>query len=237
MSGFKVITIDELLTELKKYNHKELHVHHTWRPDHSNFNGKNYLQLQEDMKRYHIQTRGWSDIGQHVTLFPDGLFVTGRDFSKAPASIKWYNTGAFAVEMLGNFDIGHDTFGGKQKEAMLKLARFFYDRGKYIRFHRENAPKTCPGTAIDKDVFMREVKSLGIAQKTTERRGRKLELKFDWQWDLLTKALEHLKENGLLSSAEWAEKAKKKELTVDEAAWLAIILLGRKEDDDKDERD
>jgi hypothetical protein len=139
--------------------------------------------------------------------------------------------GAFAVEMLGNFDKGHDQFTGKQKEAMLMLARFFYDRGKYIRFHREHAPKTCPGTSIDKEVFINEVKNLGT-NKQSERRGRPLELKHQWQWDLLVKSLENLHEDGVLSSREWIEKARNKTLTVDEGVFLSIVVLGRKEDKD-----
>lgn len=230
MSEFKLITIDELLKELNRYNHKELHVHHTWLPDHSSFNGKNHIKLQQNMKNHHVNSNGWSDIGQHVTLTPDGLFVTGRDFGEDPASIKYYNSKAFAVEMLGNFDLGNDSLSGKQKESMLKLARYFYDKQLYIRFHRENAAKTCPGTSINKDTFMNEVKAFDKSNQT-ERRGRVLDLKHQWQWDLLTKSLEQLKEDGVLSSSDWIEKAKNKQLTVDEAAWLSIILIGRKEED------
>ena len=154
---FKIITIDELLKILDKYNHKELHVHHTWEPDHSNFNGSNGIKLQENMRAYHL-SKGWSDIGQHVTLLPDGTFVTGRDFAKTPASIEGHNIGGFACEMLGNFDIGHDKLEGKQRESIIKLAQYFNKKGRYIRFHRENSPKTCPGTSIDKDAFMKEVR-------------------------------------------------------------------------------
>ena len=28
----EIITLQELLKKLDKYNHKELHVHHTWQP-------------------------------------------------------------------------------------------------------------------------------------------------------------------------------------------------------------
>lgn len=187
MSKFEIIDIDELLNRLDKYNHKELHVHHTWAPSHKDFNGKNGLQLQEAMKNYHINTNGWSDIGQHVTLLPDGLFVTGRDFSKNPASIAGFNIGAFACEMLGNFDIGHDVFGRKQKESMLKLARYFYDKGRYIRFHRENAPKTCPGSSIDKNIFMQEVMNMGNIFKDVD----------DNRWS--AKYIKAAKELGLIS--------------------------------------
>lgn len=226
MSRFRFLTLDQLFKELDKYNHKELHVHHTWKPDHSDFNGKNHLKLQESMRHYHVNTRGWSDIGQHITLFPDGMIVTGRDFGETPGSIKGHNTGAFAVEMVGNFDVGHDEFKDKQKATMLTIARYFFDRGKYIRFHREDAPKTCPGTSIDKVKFMTEVKSLG-KNKQTERRGRPLELKYQWQWEHLMEALEKLHKEGILSSSEWIEKARNKTLTVDEGVFLSLVVLGR----------
>lgn len=155
----RILTLEQLIKELEKYDHKELHVHHTWKPDHSDWAKKpDGLYWNQAIRNYHINSRGWSDIGQHVTLCPDGKFVTGRDFGKTPASIEGYNIGAFTVEMIGNFDIGHDKFEGPQKEAMIGLARWFYRRGKYIRFHRENAPKTCPGSSIDKNVFMAEVR-------------------------------------------------------------------------------
>ena len=156
----RVISIDELLKLLEKYNHKELHLHHTWRPNHETYFKKpDPLYWQEAMRRYHKETNGWNDIGQHVTLLPDGRFVTGRDFSRDPASIKGYNSKAFAVEMIGDFDVGKDPFDGPQKQSAVLLARWFDKRGKYIRFHRETAAKTCPGSSIDKTKFMNEVRS------------------------------------------------------------------------------
>lgn len=98
----------------------------SWKPEHKDFNGSNHLALQQGMYNYHVN--GWSDIGQHVTLTPDGKWVTGRPFNIAPASIKGWNTGAFAVEMIGNFDIEHDKFEGKQKESMLKFTKYFIDK-------------------------------------------------------------------------------------------------------------
>ena len=159
----KLLTIDELLTVLKRYNHVELHVHHTYAPSHKDFDGKNYQKLQDGMRKYHKEVRGWDDIAQHVTLFPDGKFLTGRNFCSNPASIKGHNGTSkavpFMVEMLGNFDKGHDVLKGAQLDSILQLAKFFDDQKKYIRFHRENAPKTCPGTGIDKVEFMEKVRA------------------------------------------------------------------------------
>jgi hypothetical protein len=157
---FEIISVDELLKRLENYNHKELHLHHTYNPDHKTYSSRpDGIYWQEAMQRYHVKELGWSDIGQHVTLLPDGNFVTGRDFGKDPASIKGYNKNAFAVEMIGNFDLNNDPFEGAQRASALKLAAWFDKRGRYIRFHRDNSPKTCPGTGIDKVAFLKEVRN------------------------------------------------------------------------------
>ncbi|WP_068554343.1 S-layer homology domain-containing protein [Thermotalea metallivorans] len=172
MSRFEIVTIEELLKRLEKYSYRQLHIHHTWKPDHSNFNGKNHIQLQEGMYIYHTKTNKWQDIAQHVTLMPDGTFVTGRNFSKDPVSIQGWNTGAFAVEMLGNFDIGCDKLEGKQKESLIKLARYFAERfgPESIKFHNEGpgVKKTCPGSLLDKKEFMKEVLAMGKVFKDVE---------------------------------------------------------------------
>lgn len=150
----KILTINELLDVLSKYNHTELHVHHTANPNKSSFNGSNHIKLQENMKNAHIKGNGWNDIGQHVTLFPDGKFVTGRDFNVPPASIKGYNGSAgkvpFAVETLGNFTF--EKLEGAQLQSLVDLAKYFHKQKKYIRFHNENNATACP--AIDKKWFM-----------------------------------------------------------------------------------
>jgi peptidoglycan hydrolase-like protein with peptidoglycan-binding domain len=157
------LTAEQLIEELKRYSHREIHVHHTYIPNHSHFTGENHHDLQNGMRRFHVMSRGFADIAQHVTLFPDGTFLTGRNFAKNPASILGHNSGLpFCVEMVGNFDVGNDVFEGAQKEAMLKLAKYFRDQNKYVRFHNENSAKSCPGTSVDKTEFLREVDEFGV---------------------------------------------------------------------------
>ena len=164
--NFKILTTDELITYIKsfKFTRKfsEIHVHHTWKPEHKDFNGNNGIQLQEAMRNYHVNNLGWQDIGQHLSLLPDGKFVTGRDFNVIPASISGRNSLCFlAIEMIGNFDIGHDKLKGKQLNSILKLVNWginYFNLGtKGIVFHNEYASKTCPGTGIDKKWFVDKV--------------------------------------------------------------------------------
>ena len=157
-----MISYSDLIKELDKYKFKQLHIHHTWRPNHNNFNGKNHIALQSSMRNYHINSNHWSDIGQHITVFPDGNIVTGRPFNVNPASITGWNDKAFCIEMLGDFDKGNDKLIGEQKNTILKLTKYFID--KYgegsVKFHNENSSKTCPGTSINKVEFIMEAKSL-----------------------------------------------------------------------------
>jgi hypothetical protein len=49
-----------------------LQNHHTWRPGYAQFQGTNHIGLMESMRTSHITDRGWQDIGQNLTIFPDG---------------------------------------------------------------------------------------------------------------------------------------------------------------------
>jgi len=61
--------------------------HHTYIPSYIHFNDNNHFELQKNMKNTHINANGWADIGQHVSIFPDGSMMTGRSFEKSPACI------------------------------------------------------------------------------------------------------------------------------------------------------
>ena len=166
MSNFKILTTDELINYIKNFKwtrkFSEIHIHHTFKPEHKDFNSSNGIKLQEAMKNYHVNTLGWQDIGQHLSLLPDGKFVTGRDFNKIPASISGRNSLCFlAIEMIGNFDIAHDKLEGEQLNSILKLVNWginYFNLGtKGIVFHNEYSDKTCPGTSINKQWFVDKV--------------------------------------------------------------------------------
>ena len=82
--------------------------HHTAIPNYSHFKGNNHFELQRSMRRYHVDHRGWLDIGQHLSIFPDGAIVTGRDFEIQPACIYGQNLDSFCIENLGNFEKRQD---------------------------------------------------------------------------------------------------------------------------------
>lgn len=158
-------TVSEIIQKLKKYNKKEFHIHHTWSPDLSDFHNWNHYNLQEAMRNYHIYERGFPDIAQHVTQFPDGKFLIGRDFENAPASSKgyrpdgsaWNQDYVFMIENVGNFD--KEPIPDIVWKNNVQIAAYFVANGGTVRFHNQMDPsKSCPGTKFDYAKFMTDVK-------------------------------------------------------------------------------
>lgn len=139
-----------------------IHLHHTWRPNRSQFRG---LASIEAMRKYHIGL-GWDDIAQHLTIDPFGVSWTGRNWNLPPASQKGRNgkpdAGPFMIEMIGDFDTGHDSLDGEQRAAVCAVvAAILHECSldtKDVQFHRElGSPKTCPGSGVDKDQLVIEI--------------------------------------------------------------------------------
>ncbi|MEO5625063.1 MAG: caspase family protein [Dokdonella sp.] len=155
----------------------EVHLHHTYRPDHSSWRG---LASVEAMRLYHMRDRGFIDIAQHLTIDPNGALWSGRSFNLRPASEKGQNGGQrngedyepFMIEMVGNFGSGkiheiRDTLRGKQLDAVVAVLSLLieaiktkYHKTKYrsgtnvswfdlVRAHHQlGAAKTCPGDSV-----------------------------------------------------------------------------------------
>lgn len=154
-------------------NVNKLQIHHTGSPSYSNFfksNGTHEDELvrQNNMKSFHVNSRGMSDIAQHFTVFPNGKIVTGRSLNKNPAGITGWNTGAICIEIYGNFDKGYDTMKDAQKKAVVMLYgelckkfkltpstntirchAWFTSGGTYLGdYYPAKSRKSCPGTAF-----------------------------------------------------------------------------------------
>lgn len=163
---FHQLTLDqfvELLATFKLDRRIEsIHMHHTWRPNHSQYKG---LSTIVSMWEFHTQTRGWSDSAQHISIAPDGTIWTGRSWNQAPASATGFNgnssAGPFTFEIIGDFDPGKDLFEGAQKETVLSVIahvqEHFNLKPETLRFHNMMSEKSCPGSAIDYETTLREV--------------------------------------------------------------------------------
>lgn len=143
---------------------KRIQQHHTWKPRYANFTGSNHFELQRNMRRHHINVNGWSDIGQHFSIFPDGDILTGRPLNTSPACIYRANADAICIENLGNFDQGGDDMTSDQAASIFSTTaallrkigisapsktnvvyHHWYDGNGNLVFEN-SGQKSCPGT-------------------------------------------------------------------------------------------
>ena len=182
-NGFLMLRPDEIQTYLDANQPgreiKLVQLHHTWSPEYRHFDGKNHFTRQVSMRESHL-ARGFSDIAQHFTVFPDGLIVTGRSLAQNPAGIKGANSGAVCIENFGNFDAGYDKMTAEQADAMITLTAvlckvfglnpetaityhaWWTAKGQALGdYHPVKSAKTCPGTAFfggnTRDAFLKNL--------------------------------------------------------------------------------
>jgi len=171
---FRPLTRDGFIAQLMAFAWSRrvwrVDMHHTFHPSHADYDGEACITR---MAQFHVGTRNWDDIAQHVSIAPDGTIWTGRDWNKTPASVGGVlNTGAFMFEAIGNFDAGHDKLEGEQLRSVAHVIRAVQRRFRLppeaLLFHRDvpMTAKSCPGNTVDKADILARVTRLQLPQIT-----------------------------------------------------------------------
>ncbi len=137
----------------------EVVVHHTWSPTAAQYRG---LATVRGVRNYHMQVRGWSDNGYHVMIGPDGRIFLCRPLQRSGAHVAGRNAHTVGVSFIANFDSEDpQAYGGMQagRDVVAALLERFDLATTDIRFHREFAPKTCPGLKLSLAEFRSAVAS------------------------------------------------------------------------------
>lgn len=166
--GFTKMTLEEFrtyITDLKVARTVlTVQEHHTYSPSYKLFKGNNQFDLQKSMKNYHVNSNGWSDIGQHFSTFPDGSIVTGRSMERSPACIYGANANSVCMEHVGNFDLNGDEMTEAHKKTIVGMTaalckkfsipvntdkvvyHHWYNLSTGKRNNGSGGNKSCPGT-------------------------------------------------------------------------------------------
>ena len=106
-----------------------------------------------EIRRWHVQDRGWKDIGYHYLIDRDGNIATGRSVDQIGAHVQGHNTGTIGVCLIGGHgssekDQFADHFTADQEAQLrLLLAKILraYPTATKISGHNQYAAKACPG--------------------------------------------------------------------------------------------
>jgi hypothetical protein len=105
-----------------------------------------------EVKRWHTDERGWSDIGYHFLIDRDGTTVGGRPVTRKGAHVRGHNDYTIGVALFGGHggsenDNFEDHFTPEQDRALRQLiARLRREHGANLKLsgHNEYAAKACP---------------------------------------------------------------------------------------------
>jgi len=127
-------------------------IHHTATPLPDSISSTARLR---QIQSYHIDTKGWCDIGYHYLVDWNGELWQGRDETVIGAHVANNNTSNVGISFMGTYNSANPTSG--QMEHVADLMAWLHDRygvplsRSYIKGHREyrgNSPGDCPGDRI-----------------------------------------------------------------------------------------
>lgn len=117
---------------------------------HCSATSANHDVRSKDIKRWHTQDNGWSDIGYHYVICRDGAVERGRPVSRAGAHVRGHNDKSIGVCLAGGTDYGGKpefNFTYRQMAQLLRLLtdlKATYDIKRVAGHNDFDKGKACP---------------------------------------------------------------------------------------------
>lgn len=132
-------------------------------------------QQRDEIRRWHVEERGWSDIGYHYVITRNGVVVQGRSLDKIGAHVKGHNKGTIGICLVGGkggtaHDKFRENFTKEQDFALRKLIDELKDRFvsvNKVSGHNEYAAKACPCFDVQEWITGGMSSQKSITQSTT----------------------------------------------------------------------
>jgi len=109
-------------------------------------------QKVAEIRRWHVEERGWRDIGYHWIIDRDGTVAQGRKENVMGAHVAGHNRGTIGISLIGGHgasttDAFKDNFTEAQDHALRRLITLIKERTaiQKVKGHNDYAAKACPG--------------------------------------------------------------------------------------------
>lgn len=103
----------------------------------------------DEIRKWHVQGNGWSDIGYHFVIRRDGTVENGRDLEIMGAHCKGHNSDSIGICVVGGLDKTGEAEFNFMPEQLAELRRIIVDLKKEypestLHGHNEFSSKACP---------------------------------------------------------------------------------------------
>jgi len=113
----------------------------------------------DEIRSWHVNERGWSDIGYHYVIYLDGSVHVGRPLDRTGAHVKGHNTGSIGICYIGGSDAddiseAQDTRTPSQIIALRALVdglMGIYPSAKVHGHNEFDSHKACPSFDVQND--------------------------------------------------------------------------------------
>ena len=117
--------------------------------------GHPLVEKVAEIRRWHVQQRGWRDIGYHWVIDRDGAVAPGRPETEIGAHVERHNRGTIGICLLGGYSAEGDdefdrNFTPAQAAAARRLIREIKGRAtiQKVSGHNDYTAKACPGFRV-----------------------------------------------------------------------------------------
>ena len=113
------------------------------------------LNLTPDMIHAEHLKLGWTGIGYHFVITPDGKIYEGRPIVAVGSNVEKQNTHIIGICFIGNFDINNQKPTKEQIKSGQDLIKYLNSTIKQfkIKGHRELMATACPGKFFPMELF------------------------------------------------------------------------------------
>lgn len=105
------------------------------------------VEVIKSIQKYHMDERGWCDIGYHFLVDRDGNIYEGRPLSALGAHVAGHNQGNVGIAVLGDFNEREPN--AKEIDALVTLVSWLVEEYRIplgnVKGHRDYAATECPG--------------------------------------------------------------------------------------------
>lgn len=117
--------------------------------------GRPLAEKVAEIRRWHVQERGWRDIGYHWVIDRDGVVAAGRPETEIGAHVEGHNRGTIGICLLGGYgtkadDLFERNFTPAQAATVRRLVGEIKGRTEIrnVSGHNDYAAKACPGFRV-----------------------------------------------------------------------------------------
>ncbi|CAM5122401.1 peptidoglycan recognition protein 1-like [Natator depressus] len=108
-------------------------------------------QQVKGIQNYHMDKRGWDNIGYNFLIGEDGRVYEGRGWSTRGAHAKNWNQKSLGFSFLGNFSRrvpSAAALNAARRLIQCAVSRGFLSRSYTLKGHRNVNPTSCPGDSL-----------------------------------------------------------------------------------------